>query len=133
MNHNFNKAASVFVCTIDGNLVGFCAVLPFPHPFKKNTYKGHRTVVLPDYQGVGIGREFTNYIAEQYKRKGKTFISTTSNPAMIFARKNDPKWITTRIGRVSNGSQSGLIQNKNKKGSTSNNRITVSFEYVGNK
>ena len=63
--------------------------------------------------------------------KGITYISTTSNPSMIFARKNDTLWVTTRIGRCSSGSGSGKIQNKNKKGSTSNARITVSFEYVG--
>ena len=61
--------------------------------------------------------------------QGITYISTTSNPSMIFARKNDTRWVTTRIGRCSSGS--GKIQNKNKKGSTSNARITVSFEYVG--
>lgn len=112
-------------------MAGFCAVLPFPHPIKRNTWKEHRSVVFPDYQGVGIGRQFTNYIAELLKKEGKTFISTTSNPAMIFARKNDKKWITTRIGRTSSGS--GKIQNKHVKGSTSCARITVSFEYVGEK
>ena len=45
--------------------------------------------------------------------------------------KNDKNWIITRIGRTSSGSGSGKIQNKHKKGSTSSNRITVSFKYVG--
>lgn len=110
-------------------MAGFCGILPFPHPIKKNTWKEHRSVVFPDYQGVGIGRAFTNYVAELLKNEGKIFISTTSNPAMIFARKRDNKWITTRIGRTSSGS--GKIQNKHVKGSTSCARITVSFEYKG--
>jgi len=131
LNHSFNKAARVFVCEANGNLAGFCAVLPFPHPIKKNAWKEHRSVVFPDYQGVGIGRHFTNYVAELLKKEGKTYISTTSNPAMIFARKNDKKWITTRIGRTSSGS--GKIQNKHIKGSTSCARKTVSFEYIGEK
>ena len=131
LNHNFNKAATVYVCEINNHLCGFCAVLPFPHPIKKNCFKGHRTVVIPDYQGIGIGKSFTNMIAELYASNGKKFISTTSNPAMIFARKNDSNWVTTRIGRLSKGSENGKIQNKHKKMSTSANRITVSFEYVG--
>lgn len=122
----------MFLCTCNGELCGFCAVLPFPHPKRKNTWKGHRYVVIPDYQGVGIGRNFTNYIAEMFIREGKSYISTTSNPSMIFARKTDEKWVLTRIGRAGSGSANGF-QNKFKKGSTSNNRITVSFEYVGNK
>lgn len=83
------------------------------------------------FQGVGIGTAFTTQIAQMYADEGKTYISTTSNPAMIFARSNSTKWRTTRIGRASRGSQNGKIQNRNRKGSTSANRITVSFEYNG--
>lgn len=129
LSHTFNKAARVFICTCNGDICGFCAILPFPHPKKKNTWKEHRTVVFPDYQGVGIGTSFTNKIAKMLMCEGKHYISTTSNPSMIFARKNDKNWVTTRVGRTSSGS--GKIQNKNKKGSTSSNRITVSFEYIG--
>lgn len=133
LSHSFNKAARVFICTCNGDICGFCAALPFPHPRKKNTWKGHRTVVFPDYQGVGIGRQFTNRIAEMFRREGKHYISTTSNPSMIFARKNDKNWVSTRVGRMGSGSENGLIQNKHKKGSSSSNRITVSFEYVGDR
>lgn len=130
LNHSFNKAARVFVATCNGELCAFCAALPFPHPRKKNTWKGHRTVVLPDYQGVGIGSVFTDAIAQLFTNEGKTYISTTSNPAMIHARAHSARWRTTRIGRASRGSESGRIQNKYKKGSTSAARITVSFEYI---
>lgn len=131
LNHSFNKAARVFLCTCNDNLCGFCAILPFAHPKRKRTWKEHRTVVFPDYQGVGIGRNFTNYVAKILKRENKQFISTTSNPSMIFARKKDNKWVMTRIGRLTAGSEHGKIQNKHVKGSTSYNRITVSFEYIG--
>ena len=121
----------MYVALCNGELCGLCAVLPFPHPILKNAYKEHRTVILPDYQGVGIGTAFTDYIAQHYKDNGKIFISTTSSPSMIHSRVNNTKWITTRIGRSSSGSGSGKIQNKNKKGSTSCNRITMSFKYIG--
>lgn len=129
LSHSLNMSASVYIATINDNAVAFCAVLPFPHPIKRNTYKIHRTIVLPDYQGIGIGIKVEEFIASKYKSKGKSFITTTSNPAAINARKKSPNWITTRIGRASSGS--GRIQNKHKKGSTSNARITASFEYVG--
>lgn len=130
LSHSFNKAARVFIATCNGDLCAFCAVLPFPHPFKHNTWKGHRTVVFPDFQGVGIGSAFTDTIAQMFADEGKTYISTTSNPAMIFARAHSPKWRTTRIGRAGRGSVDGHIHNKTVKGSTSANRITVSFEYI---
>lgn len=131
LNHSFNKASRVFIATCNDNVCGLCAVLPFPHPIKKNAYKGHRTVIIPDYQGVGIGGVFTDYVAQLFIDEGKHYISTTSNPSMIHARMKNPKWVTTRKGRASKGSSNGKIQNKNKKGSTSSARITMSFEYVG--
>lgn len=130
LSHSFNKAARVFIATCNGDLCGFCAVLPFPHPIKHNTWKGHRSVVLPDFQGVGIGTAFVNAVAQLFADEGKTFITTTSHPAMIFARAHSPRWKTTRIGRMGRGSKNGVVQNSNVKGSTSANRITVSFEYI---
>lgn len=129
LSHSFNKASRVFVATYKGNLCAFVAILPFPHPIKKHTWKGHRTVVLPDFQGVGIARAFTDKIGHILHTEGKKFISTTSNPNMINARLKSPNWKCTHQGRISSGSRSGLIQNKHKKGSTSCNRITASFEY----
>lgn len=131
LNHNHNNAARVFIATLNNEIVGFCSVLPFPHPKLKNHWKGHRTIILPDYQGIGIGHLLSNNIAEILKKDNKGFISTSSNPAFINSRKNDKKWIITRIGRTGIGSNNGKIQNKIKKGSTSSNRITVSFKYIG--
>lgn len=129
LSHSHNNTARVFIATLNDMICGFCSVLSFPHPIKKDYWKEHRTVILPDYQGIGIGSMLSNNIAEILKKNNKGFISTSSNPAFINARKNSKNWIITRIGRMSSGS--GKIQNKNKKGSTSSNRITVSFEYVG--
>lgn len=131
LSHSHNNAARVFIMTVNDVICGFCSVLPFPHPKKKGFYKEHRTVMLPDFQGVGLGHYLSNSVAEILKKDGKGFISTSSNPAFINSRKNDKNWIITRVGRTSSGSGSGKIQNKFRKGSTSSNRITVSFQYVG--
>lgn len=131
LSHSFNKAAHTFVCTCNGKIAGFCAALCFAHPKKKNTFRGHRTIVLPDYQGIGIGHILSNFVADYFVKRGKTYISTTSNPALIFARAKDAKWRVTSISRKITGSGSGLIQNKNIKGSTSCARITASFEWKG--
>lgn len=129
LSHSFNKASRVFIATYKDQLCAFSAILPFPHPKRRNTRKEHRTVVLPDYQGVGIARKFTDYIGHLLHEEGKTYISTTSNPNMINARMKSPHWKCTHQGRTSAGSANGKIQNRNRKGSTSCNRITASFEY----
>jgi energy-coupling factor transporter ATP-binding protein EcfA2/GNAT superfamily N-acetyltransferase len=129
LSHSHNNAASVYVAVVNDKIAGFYSVLPFPHPKKKNTFKGHRLVVLPDFQGIGIGLRLRTEIAKHYViNLKKSFIATTSHPAIIFGLKNKPNWVMTRIGRTSSGS--GKIQNKNKKGSTSTARITTSWEYI---
>tara|TARA_R110002167_G_scaffold242818_2_gene448398 strand:+ start:539 stop:1627 length:1089 start_codon:yes stop_codon:yes gene_type:complete len=129
LSHSHNNAARVFLLLVNDELAGFCSVLPFPHPKLKNHWKEHRTVMFPDYQGVGFGSRLSTEVGFILKKNGKGFISTSSNPAFIHSRKNSKNWIVTRKGRTSKGSGSGKIQNKNKKGSTSNSRITVSFKF----
>ena len=127
LSHSHNNAARVFVATLNGQICGFVSVLPFPHPKKKNTWRGHRWVVIPDYQGLGIGYILFDFVASVFKKEGKTLIFTTSSPSGIKSMTKSNKWRCTRYGRVSSGS--GKIQNKHKKGSTACARITVSFEY----
>lgn len=133
LSHSFNSAARTFVCYANGHLAAFTSALHFMHPKKKNTMQVHRSVVFPDYQGVGIGTHLTNAIADYFQKQGKTYITTTSNPAMIAGLLKDNLWAMTRHCRSSTGSVSGKVQNKYKRGSTSSARITCAFEYIGNK
>ena len=111
---------------INNKLVGFNSVLPLPHKNLKNAYRESRLVILPDYQGVGLGSFFSNYIAERYKQQNKLFYSTTSNSALIKYRQKSKKWIIKRIGRINENKKS-----KKSRG-LSKNRLTVSSKYVGN-
>ena len=130
LSHTFQKSARTFVVFANGNLCGFASYIYFMHPSKGEKWQAHRIVVLPDYQGVGIGKEIMNYTAEILKKEGKTPIITTSSISMIMALKKQPRWICTRIGRAGKGSRTGLFQNLNVKFSTSHARITAAFRYV---
>lgn len=129
MNSEINNAAHCYIGYIERNPVCFFAVLHFPHPSSKKIKKGHRLVVLPDYQGLGIGHIFSTFIADFYKKQGFRFIITSSTKSLFKQRSADKRWIVTRKGRTSSGS--GIIQNSNIKGSTSCNKITYSYEYIG--
>ena len=110
---------------INDKLVGFSAVLPFPHGNLKNTYRESRLVIMPDYQGIGLGSFFSDYIAERYKQQSKLFYSTTSNPALIKYRQKSEKWIIKRAGRVNENKKSKITPGLSK------NRLTVSAKYIG--
>ena len=127
LSASLNTAATYFVAMIKSEPAGFLAVLPFPHPHKKNCYKEHRTVVLPDYQGIGLGNTLSDFGGEYLKAKEKTYISTTSHPAMIGHRIKSDKWAMTRKpGHTSKTSNKGVL-----KDTTSAKRLTASFEYIG--
>ncbi len=91
-----------------------------------------RLVVLPDYQGIGIGKKLLNWTAEYYKaRDNAPFTITTSNPQLI--RSSVGKgWLIRRAGR--GGKINNASFQKNMKGPYSHgaqNRLTVSLEYIG--
>jgi GNAT superfamily N-acetyltransferase len=99
-------------------------VLHFPHGRIKNFKKGHRLVVLPDYQGLGIGHAFSTYIAQMYKDKGFRFIITSSTKSLFKQRQKDKRWAITHHGKVSE--HEGIL-----KGSGASNKLTFSYEYIG--
>jgi len=84
--------------------------------------------VLPDYQGIGVGKRLLNLIAELYTSQTKMpFYILTSNPQII--RGNLSKWKITRFGHASKGRGDTRI-NKEIRSSLSRKRITVSLKYV---
>lgn len=127
LSANFNHSAKTFVGYVNGKLAAFCGVCHFCHP-RMDAWREHRSVVLPDYQGVGIGTAFTDAVAQLFINNGKRFISTTSNPAMIFSRKKSAKWKCTDYGRKTLNSKTHEYYNKRQ--NISKNRITASFEYI---
>lgn len=132
LSHAHNNAARVFVMTVNDVIAGFCSALYFPHPKVKTIWREHRLVVLPDFQGIGLGSFLSDYVAQIFKDQKKRYRSTTSNVALMIYRAKSKEWIMSRsAGRVSNPAISG--NDVNARGVNSSNRRTVSFEYVGNK
>jgi len=83
-------------------------------------------VVLPDYQGIGIGGKLSNCIAEYFTKLGFTYIATTSSPQVINSRKKSKNWHLTSLGRKTNHQGLKAISKR----SYSGNRITTSWKYV---
>lgn len=119
LNHNLNKVADQYVGYIEDKPVVFCAVLHQPHSKSKNIKRCTRLVVVPDYQGLGIGGRMLDYVGGLYKDKGYRFTIVTSNPALNNSLKKNIKWKLKSIGRKSKHSR--IKQ-------TSANRKTFSWE-----
>lgn len=126
MNHDINNASQCFAAYINNVAVGFIAVIHFPHPKSKNIKKIHRLVVLPDYQGVGIGIRLLEFVAKLLKKNAFRCLITTSTPALMHALNKNKDWKLNRFGRVSNTKTNIVDLSK----TSSAKRITTTYEYV---
>ena len=129
LSHAHNNAALKYIAEINGEPVAWCSLLHFPHPIVKNMKRIHRIVVKPDYQGIGVGGKVMSEISKKYKEKGFRISLVTSSQSFVHSLANSKQWIMTRKpSRLQNTAKSGVLA-----GSTSDARITASFEYVGEK
>lgn len=130
LSHSFNRAADTFVMFANGELCGLTSALTFVHPRVKNTKRGHRTVVLPDFQGIGLGVYLRDFVAEYYTEKGFAYIVTTSNPALVHAMKKSPKWKCTAFGRTASSQTPNMVIKGLNKTVAGISRITTSWKYI---
>lgn len=128
LSATLHKSARCFVATWEGVPVGFTSHLPLAG--FRNARREHRTVVLPDFQGVGIGNTLSEWLGGYLKSLGLRFTSVSSHPAMIRHRAKSPKWRMKRFGHSQNHKACDRrVIALCKTGSTG--RLTASFEYVG--
>lgn len=126
LSADISNAAQCFVATWNDKPVAFTSYIHFMHPRVKNAKRGHRTVVLPDFQGVGIGNALSEWLGAHLRARGFRFISTTSHPAMIRHRARSAKWrMTSKLRHVPAQGKTAQL------GGNSCGRLTASFEYVG--
>lgn len=128
LDHSINKSAYIFVALIQNKAAAFAAILSFPHPHLKNSWKISRIVVHPDFQGIGLAGHFLDLLGGGFKANKKILDIVTSHPAMIAALNSRPTWAMNR-----KPSRTTLSKSKAKVGEfgTASSRITASFRYCG--
>ena len=125
LNGALPSTARCYTAVYQDKPVAFIAVVSIR--MKAKYYRVSRLVVLPDYQGIGIGKRLLNFIAELYASQTKMpFYILTSNPQII--RGNLSNWKVTRFGHASKGRENTRL-NSEIRGSLSRKRITVSIQY----
>jgi ABC-type phosphate/phosphonate transport system ATPase subunit/GNAT superfamily N-acetyltransferase len=122
LSHSLALGASCFLATWDSRPVCFSSWLPFVGAGPP-TRREHRTVTLPDFQGIGIGNHVSDLIASMWKGLGYRAISTTTHPAMIQARNRSINWTMHRAPSLAHSSEGKL--------SHATNRLTAGFAYSG--
>ena len=131
LSQDLNKASKCFGVIWENKIIGFIAILPLPHAYMQNCFRVTRLVVLPDYQGLGIGFAFNNYIASLYKKIGCRFFIKTSNPAIGEKLVNSKDWKETSKSRKVFDKKSMEMMDRGIWGFNNKNNF-YSTEYVGN-
>lgn len=103
-------------------------ILHQPHGKNKKIKRVSRLVILPDYQGIGLGYKFLNMIAEHYYKKGFDFSIVTSAKNLIMKLNKSQNWICQRIGTNNCSSKKNSIDYNRKSMRTKNK--TASFFYT---
>jgi len=126
LNSALPSTARCYTAVYQDKPIAFIAVVSIR--MKAKYYRVSRLVVLPDYQGIGVGKRLLNFVAELYTSQTKMpFYILTSNPQII--RGNMKNWQITRFGHASKGRNDSRINNEIRS-SLSRKRITVSLQYV---
>lgn len=132
MSDTLNKAARAWVAAMpDGTPVGFSAMLPFPHGALRNAWRESRTVVLPDFQGLGMGARLSDWVG-QYVLDNLigAYYSRTVHPRLGEYRNRSAAWIATgtnqkKVGAMGVGPRSKISAWETKQ------RVAYSHRYIG--
>jgi len=79
------------------DMVGILGVIHFPS-LNKRLKKCSRLVILPDYQGIGLGVKFLEEIAKIYKKQNFDFAITTTAKNLVNSLCKNDNWMLTRYG-----------------------------------
>jgi len=130
LTQDVNKTCKFLLFEWNEKPVGILAFLPSPGAGRSNAVAFSRTVVLPDYQGMGIGQQMCNFAGSILKNGGYRVFGRTINPALGIYRNNSCLWKPTGT----NGKGANLGKGTREAGKHVVNRmdrISYSHEYIG--
>lgn len=82
LSQDIHNGATCYMALMNDIPVAFASLLSLPGRDVKNAWREHRVCVLPDYQGMGVGNAFSEYLGEEYTKIGRRYFCKTSNPRM---------------------------------------------------
>ena len=127
LSDKLNKASRNYVAVWEEQLVGYVAVLSYPSGTVKNSFREHRLVIHPDYQGLGMGPRLSEVVAQHYIDNGKRYFSKTSHPRLGGYRDQSPVWKPTSKNHMKRKDGAG-----NTRWDINPDRWSFSHEYIGN-
>jgi ABC-type lipoprotein export system ATPase subunit/GNAT superfamily N-acetyltransferase len=143
LDTRMSRSVHCYVGLIGDKPVAFHAAIHSTNRDIHSYWRGHRTVVLPEFQGLGIGTAFSDAIAQIYVDRGLRYFSKTAHPSFGEHREKSPLWRPTSTNRKSRKAsyllKDGSIRTMPGYGGNAQialrdaDRVCYSHEYIGKK
>lgn len=128
LDTSLNQGARCFAAFWDERPVAFSAWLP--QPGVTGMRREHRTVVLPDFQGVGVGSQLSTCLASMWAALGCRAVSSTSHPALASSRATSLAWRLVRSG-MNSGHKGSRARGFGAGAEAHSRRYMCAFEFAG--
>ena len=126
LSGELSNSARCFVAFWNNTPIAFCGVIS--RIGFKNSFRVSRLVVLPDYQGIGVGTTLLNFVGDNYLAINKRFYITTSLPS-LYHSLIAKHWRIIRKPSLSKHSNGRSVTTKRQNRTHAISRFTSSFEY----
>jgi GNAT superfamily N-acetyltransferase/ABC-type ATPase involved in cell division len=132
LDGRINASARCWAASWGDTLIGFASAIAFPNGNIRNGWRGHRTVVLPDYQGLGIGVRLSDAVGSIMVAEGARYFSKTAHPRMGGYRDASPLWrATSKNGKARADYKEGRATKEDGHKMKHAHRTCWSHEYIG--
>ena len=101
LDTRMSRSVHCYVLLLGDKPIGFHAAIHSTNRDIHSYWRGHRTVILPEFQGMGIGTAFSDAIAEIYVGRGLRYFSKTAHPSFGEHREKSPLWRATSTNKKS--------------------------------
>ena len=130
LTQDLNNSAKCFLFMWNDKPVAFIGIICFPSGVIQNAFRISRVVVLPDFQGLGIGGKICDYISKLYKIDNKTMYIKTSNPALWSFFDKSESWLN--CGETKGELKKGMMSTRDEGIGVinENSRISKSYKYI---
>lgn len=139
LSDDVSRSCHFYTAYIGNRPVAFLAIIHRTCRDIRSYWGESRLVVIPEFQGLGIGIALSEAIADEYKKRGLRYFAKTSHPSLGEYRNSSSKWRATSTNMVKRTSylKDGKARLQRGFGKTEESiyrdakRICYSHEYIG--
>lgn len=127
LTEDVNKSCKFFLFEWNDKPIGIVAIINQPRKGCPNGFAISRIVVLPDFQGMGLGVKLSEFSGGIIKNEGGLCFIKTVNPALGEYFNRSSNW----RGTTNNGKSRIIKEDTDKRASNRLERASYCHEYIG--